>query len=123
SQRHDFAEILPLSALKGHNVAQLEQTIIRYVPQGEHMFPEEQLTDKSSRFLAAEFVREKITRQLGEELPYEVTVEVEEFRQEGAVLHIGAVILVEKSGQKKIIIGRGGERLKLIGTEARKEME
>lgn len=123
SKRFGFAEIIPLSALKGHNVDALEKSIARYLPEGAHMFPEEQLTDKSSRFLAAEFVREKITRQLGEELPYEVTVEVEEFKQEGGVLHIGAVILVEKPGQKRIIIGRGGERLKLIGAEARKEME
>ena len=123
SKRFDFAEILPLSALKGHNVAALEKAIAAYLPRGVHMFPAEQLTDKNSRFLASEFIREKITRQLGEEVPYEVTVEIEEFRQLDDILHISALILVEKASQKKIMIGRDGARLKLIGSEARKELE
>ncbi|MEX2367092.1 MAG: GTPase Era, partial [Pseudohongiellaceae bacterium] len=94
-----------------------------YLPEDEHQFPEDKLTDRNSRFLAAEFIREKITRQMGEELPYEVTVEVEEFKQVDKILHISAVILVEKGGQKKIIIGDKGSRLKLIGSESRKELE
>ena len=83
----------------------------------------EQITDRSSRFLAAELVREKIMRQMGAELPYQITVEIEEFKQQGKTLHIHALILVERDGQKKIIIGDKGERIKRIGTEARKDME
>ncbi|WP_410969787.1 KH domain-containing protein, partial [Salmonella sp. SAL4450] len=75
-------------------------------------FPEDQITDRSSRFLAAELVREKIMRQLGAELPYQITVVIEEFKQEGRILHIHALILVEREGQKKIIIGDKGERIK-----------
>lgn len=121
--RYSFREVVPLSALKGHNVRKLEDTITRYLPAGHFLFPEDQITDRNARFLAAEFVREKITRQLGQELPYGVTVEIEEFRQKGDVLHISALILVERKGQKRIIIGSGGSRLKLIGAEARREME
>ena len=118
-----FKDILPMSALKGHNIEKLEECILGYLPLGEHLFPEDQITDKNSRFLAAELIREKITRQLGEELPYEITVEIEEFKQEGKILHISGLILVEKKGQKIIVIGRNGTRLRLIGSEARKEME
>lgn len=121
--RYPFREIVPLSALKGHNARDLEKSIITYLPTGPFLFPEDQITDRNARFLAAEFVREKITRQLGQELPYGVTVEIEEFSQKGDVLHISALILVERNGQKRIIIGSGGSRLKLIGSEARLEME
>lgn len=121
--RYPFREIVPLSALKGHNVRDLEKSIITYLPTGPFLFPEDQITDRNARFLAAEFVREKITRQLGQELPYGVAVEIEEFSQKGDVLHISALILVERNGQKRIIIGSGGSRLKLIGSEARQEME
>jgi GTPase len=123
SKRFSYKEIFPVSALKGHNVDELERAIIKYLPEGEHMFPEDQLTDKNSRFLAAEFVREKITRQMGDELPYEVTVEIEEFKAENNIIHISALILVEREGQKRIIIGKNGASLKLIGSEARKELE
>lgn len=123
SVRYPFREVVPLSALKGHNVRQLEDTITRYLPAGHFLFPEDQVTDRNARFLAAEFIREKITRQLGQELPYGVTVEIEAFSQKGDVLHISALILVERKGQKRIIIGSGGSRLKLIGAEARREME
>ncbi|WP_068502700.1 GTPase Era, partial [Oleiphilus sp. HI0067] len=82
-----------------------------------------QVTDKSQRFLAAELVREKIMRQLGEELPYSVTVEIEEFKQKRNILHISALILVERSGQKKIVIGDKGQQIKIIGRDARKDME
>lgn len=87
------------------------------------MFPDDQITDRSERFLAAEMVREKIMRQLGAEVPYQVTVEIEEFRVERNVTHIGALILVEREGQKKIIIGNKGERIKSIGQQARADME
>ncbi|MDX1465817.1 MAG: KH domain-containing protein, partial [Halomonas sp.] len=86
-------------------------------------FPEDQVTDKSQRFLAAEMVREKVMRQLGDELPYQMTVEIEEFRDEGRVVHISALILVERAGQKKILIGEKGDRIKNSGREARLDME
>lgn len=119
----DFEAIVPLSALRSHNVAELEREIVQRMPVSEHFFPEDQITDRSQRFLAAEIVREKIMRQLGDELPYAVTVEIEEFAGEGGILHISALILVERKGQKKIIIGEGGSRLRSIGSEARRDME
>lgn len=87
------------------------------------MFPEDQITNRSERFLAAELVREKIMRQLGEEVPYAMAVEIEEFKSSPRLTEISALILVEKAGQKKIIIGDAGSRLRQIGTEARKDME
>jgi GTP-binding protein Era len=123
AKKGDFAAIMPLSALHRHNVSELETEILKYLPRASHFFPEDQITDRSQRFLAAEIVREKIMRQLGDELPYAVTVEIEEFKQEGAVLHIGAVIFVERKGQKRILIGEGGSRLRSIGTDARRDME
>ncbi|KFF50441.1 MULTISPECIES: GTPase Era [unclassified Salinicola] len=121
--RRDFAAILPLSAKHGTNVPELEAEVAKRLPEGMHYFPDDQITDKSQRFLAAELVREKVMRQLGDELPYQMTVEIEEFRDEGRVVHISALILVERQGQKKILIGDKGERIKKIGTEARQEME
>lgn len=119
----DFADIVPISARKGINIDQLEQQITQLIPEGELIFPEDQLTDRSSRFLAAELVREKLFRQLGQELPYSLTVEIEEFKTEGNMYRIGAVIYVERSGQKSIVIGKKGELLKTVGREARIEME
>jgi len=119
----NFEAIVPVSALRNHNVEALEQRSVEFLPQADHFFPEEQITDRSQRFLAAEIVREKIMRQLGEELPYAVTVEIEEFSQEGEVIHISALILVERKGQKRILIGEKGSRLRQIGTEARQDME
>ena len=123
AQKYPFAEIFPLSALRGHNLGDLEKSIAKLLPENPHLFAEDQVTDRSQRFLAAELVREKIMRQLGEELPYEITVEVESFKLLGRMLEIHALILVEREGQKKIVIGNGGERIKLIGEEARKDME
>ena len=123
ADKGDFAAILPVSALHKHNVAELEAEILKLLPESRHFFPEDQITDRSQRFLAAEIVREKIMRQLGDELPYAIAVEIEEFAQEGAVLHISAVIFVERKGQKKILIGEKGSRLRSIGTDARRDME
>lgn len=123
SEKLDVAEIVPMSALRNTNLDRLEQLITERLPLGIHMYPEDQITDRSSRFMAAEIVREKITRQLGDELPYEMAVEIEEFKQEGNLLNISALILVERDGQKKILIGDKGERIKLIGTQARMDME
>lgn len=123
AEKLNIAEIVPISALRNNNLDRLEQLIVERLPEGIHMYPEDQITDRSSRFMAAEIVREKITRQLGDELPYEMAVEIEEFKQEGNLLNISALILVERDGQKKILIGDKGARIKLIGTEARIDME
>ena len=123
SEKFSFEQILPISAKHGHNVDELQAVIDSYLPEGFHYFPEDQVTDRSQRFLAAELVREKLMRQLGEELPYSVTVEIEEFKRVRSVLHVSALILVERSGQKKIVIGDKGEQIKIIGRDARKDME
>jgi GTPase len=123
SEKLKQAEIIPLSALKGHNLPELEAEVIKRLPIGRFLFPEDQITDKSSRFMAAELVREKIIRQLGAELPYQVAVEIEQFKEEEACLHISALILVEREGQKRIIIGDKGSKIKSIGQAARVDME
>lgn len=123
SKKREFAEIIPLSALKETNLQPLQEAVGRFLPQSVHFYPDDQITDRSERFMASEMVREKITRQLGAELPYSVAVEIEEFKHEGKTLHISALILVEREGQKKIIIGDKGERLRRIGQEARADME
>ncbi|WP_078084263.1 GTPase Era [Microbulbifer mangrovi] len=123
SERFPDAEVVPLSALRASNLQALEDVIIERLPEGVHFFEEDQITDRSSRFLAAEIIREKVMRQLGAEIPYSVTVEVEEFKQEGKILHISAAILVERGGQKRILIGTKGERIKQIGQQARLDME
>ena len=123
SKFRDFAEIIPLSVLGGHNIDTVESCVKKYLPVGPFMYPEDQITDRSSRFMAAEIIREKITRQLGDELPYEVTVEIEKYTIQDAVVHIHALILVDKESQKQIIIGAKGDRLKTIGSAARVDME
>lgn len=117
------AEIVPISALKGQNLDRLEALIKSYLPEATHFYPVDQITDRSSRFMAAEIVREKITRQLGAELPYQMAVEIEEFQHEGTLITIHALILVERDGQKRILIGDKGEKLKAIGSQAREDME
>ena len=109
--------------MRGHNLDCLEEQIVQRLPLGIHLFPEDQITDKSSRFLAAELIREKITRQLGAELPYQIAVEIDQFIDENTLITIAATILVERDGQKRILIGEGGTRLKSIGTAARIDME
>jgi len=123
AERVNASEIIPISALRGNNLDALEEEIVKRLPEAEHFFPEDQITDRSSRFIAAEMVREKITRQLGDELPYQMNVEIEEFSQQGNILHISALILVERDGQKRILIGNKGDRIKQIGSEARLDME
>jgi GTP-binding protein Era len=123
SQKMDFAAVIPLSALKGKNVQDLEKVVYAALPEGEPVFPEEYVTDRSERFLAAELVREKLMRSLGKELPYATTVEIEQFKEDGAMLRINALIWVERQSQKKIVIGKGGEVLKEIGRQARIDME
>jgi GTP-binding protein Era len=123
AEKMAFAEIVPLSAQRGSNVAELEQSVMRYLPEGEAIYPEDQITDRSERFLAAEIVREKLMRALGQELPYAVTVEIEQFKEEGNLLRINALVWVEREGQKRIVIGKKGEQLKEIGQQARIDME
>ena len=123
SQKMNFLEVVPVSAKLGNNVEQLEASIAKYIPEGMHFYDRDQFTDRSVRFLAAELVREKIMRQLGDELPYSMTVEIEKFEDNGKIITIHALILVEREGQKKILIGDKGERIKQIGTDARLDME
>ena len=122
ARKRNFEEIIPLSALKEQNLEPLEKAVNRLLPVSIHFYPDDQITDRTQRFLASEMVREKITRQLGAELPYSVAVEIEEFKHSGKSLHISAVILVERSGQKKIIIGDKGDRIRQIGHDARIDM-
>ncbi len=122
-ERADFAALIPVSALRERSLDVLEEEIVRHLPQGPLLFGEDELTDRSTRFLVAEIVREKITRQLGDELPYTTTVEIEDYTDEGSVVHISALILVERKGQKAILIGHQGQRLRQIGTEARQDIE
>ncbi|RPI13163.1 MAG: GTPase Era [Lysobacterales bacterium] len=125
STRADFAEIVPLSALKRDNIERLPDLIARFLPESPLLYPEDQLTDVSDRFMAAEIVREKLTRRLQEELPYGLVVEVEgigEAEDEPGKLIVQAVIWVERTGQKAIVIGKGGEMLKEVGRAARLEL-
>ncbi|MEE8429310.1 MAG: GTPase Era [Gammaproteobacteria bacterium] len=118
-----FAHLIPLSAGSGENVPSLEERIIELLPQAPPVYPDDQLTDRSGRFLAAEYIREKLFRRLGQELPYGLTVEIERFKQLKGVAEIHALIWVEKSSQKAIVIGKGGGLLKSVGSEARRDME
>ncbi len=115
--------VIPLSAKTGENLHELEKLVEKYMPEGEYFFPEEQITDKSERFLAAELIREKLTRQLNQEVPFFLTVEIEQFVTEVDIINISAVIWVEREGQKAIVIGDKGKVLKQIGMQARMAME
>ncbi|WP_407410365.1 GTPase Era [Acinetobacter sp.] len=131
----NFAEIVPVSALRGANLDHLRDTIAKYLPFQPPLYSLDQLTDRSERFLASEIIREKIMRQLGEELPYDLTVQIESFKTEEATLnektgrmkapctYIDATIFVDRAGQKAIVIGEKGAKLKKIGMDARVDME
>ncbi len=123
SARYSFLEVFPVSAQKGDNIERLENGVISLLPEGDNLFPEDQLTDRSERFFAAELIREQLTRRYAKEIPYALTVEIERFEEEGNLYRIGAVIWVERKGQKNIIIGSKGEALKEVATQARLEME
>ncbi|MBK9019436.1 MAG: GTPase Era [Sulfuritalea sp.] len=123
SALHDFAELVPLSAEKGIGTDELLTTVARYLPEGPPVFDADDITDRSERFMASEILREKLFRNLGEELPYGIAVEIEKFEQEGDLRRIHAAVIVDRSGHRAIVIGKGGERLKRISTDARKEME
>lgn len=121
--KRTFAEVVPLSALRGENVATLQELVIRRLPVGEALFPEDQLTTASERFIAAELIREKLTRLLREEVPYSLTVEIEHFIEDQRLTRIGAVIWVEREAQKGIVIGAGGAVLREAGRQAREALE
>ncbi len=123
SNKMEFKHIIPICAATGENVAVLEERVRELLPDAAPLYPEDQVTDRSERFLAAELIREKLMSTLGQELPYAVTVEIERFSAEEKLLHIEAVIWVEREGQKPIVIGKNGARLKEIGRQARVEME
>ena len=132
SEGRDFAAVVPLSALKRSGLPSLLKAVLPLLPEQDALYPEDEITDKSQRFLAGELVREQLMRQLGAELPYATTVEIERFEEEMAkrkgappepMYRIGAVIWVERDGQKAIVIGKGGARLREIGTKARQQME
>jgi len=118
-----FTHMIPISATGGDNVAVLEEQVHALLPPAAHFYPEDQVTDRSERFLAAELIREKLMSDLGEELPYALTVEIEQFSLQDELLTIGAVIWVERDGQKAIVIGKNGARLKNIGRQARLDMQ
>ena len=121
--KYEFKDIIPLSAMKGDNIDGFEKIISEYLPPSEAFYAEDQITDRSERFMAAEIIREKLTRNLLQELPYNLTVEIEKFTQDGKLLDIAAIIWVERDNQKAIIIGKGGNKLKDMGTKARIDME
>lgn len=122
--KHSFKHILPISAKQNKQVENLRQLIFSQLPASEFYFPEEYVTDRSSRFMAAEIIREKLMRFTGDELPYSVTVEIEQFKLTASgVYHIHGLIMVERASQKPMIIGKNGSHIKTMGAEARKDME
>ncbi len=123
SERFKFANVVPLSAKKHQNIAELEKVIMGFLPEGPHFFPDEQVTDKDERFQIAEMIREKLIQLTEQEIPYSTTVVVEAIKLEGNLLNISAIIWVEREGQKPIVIGKDGALLKKIGTLARKDIE
>ncbi|TMO62970.1 GTPase Era [Pseudoalteromonas aurantia] len=124
SEQGDFSGIIPVSAKQGKNIDMVKEEVRKRLPESEFYFPEDYVTDRSMRFLAAEVVREKLMRFMGDELPYSVTVEIEQFKwQDNGVWQINALILVERETQKRMVIGNKGEKLKVIGREARKDLE
>lgn len=125
SNKMDFVDVVPISAKLGKNVEVLRKHVRDHLPKAVHHFPEEYVTDRSQRFMASEIIREKLMRFTGEELPYSGTVEIERFdyNPDTDGFHINALILVERIGQKKMVIGNKGEKIKTIGSQARLDME
>lgn len=123
SEKYPYEEIIPVSALKNDGLDILVEQICRRMPEGPHFYAEDEITDRPTRFLVAEMIREKVVRQLGDELPYRTTVAVESYREESKVTVIDAIIYVEKESQKGIVIGKAGKRLKSIGQSSRQSIE
>lgn len=123
AKEREFAAIVPVSAKQNKQLDTLLNTIRPYLPEGEKIYPEDEVTDRNERFLAAELIREKIFRFTGDELPYSVSVVIEQFKMEGQLRRIHAAILVDKEAHKAMLIGKNGEKLKEIATQARLDME
>ncbi len=123
ANEHAFADIVPVSAEKGENLDTLLKVTGQHLPEATPIFAPDDLTDRSERFLAAELLREKLFRNLGEELPYGIAVEIEKYEEVDGVRRIHAAVIVDRDAHKAIVIGRGGERLKRIASDARKDME
>jgi len=123
SARHDFAELIPISAKKRSGLDVLVEKMANALPEAQPFFPKDQLTDQPERFLVAEIIREKVLMHTAEEVPYAAAVRVEQWEEKGKLTRIAAAIYVERDGQKKIIVGRGGEMIKRIGTTARHDIE
>lgn len=121
--KFEFVDIIPVSAIKGDNIEGFEKTILNFLPRSDAFYDEDQITDRSSRFMASEIIREKLTRNLTQELPYNLTVEIEKFTNDGKLIDIAAIVWVERDNQKAIIIGKKGNKLKDMGTKARIDME
>ncbi len=123
SEVYNWADVVPISAQKKQNLDLLCEAINGYLPEREHDFDADSITDKSVRFISSELIREKIMRQLGDELPHKTAIEIERFEEEPNIVYIDAIIWVEREGQKKILIGTKGERIKSIGIQARHDIE
>ena len=123
AKEHDFAAIVPISAARGNQIEDLLSETRKHLPNEELLFGEDEITDRSDRFLAAEYIREKLFRLVGDELPYAATVEIEKFELDGTLRRISAAIVVDRSAHKGIVIGKGGQSLKRIASEARQDME
>jgi GTP-binding protein Era len=118
-----FAAVVPVSATRGRNLGELLKALTPLLPEQPPLFDEDTLTDRSERFLAAELVREKLFRLLGEEVPYGAAVTIDQFREEGRLRRIHASIVVDRENHKAIVIGKGGTKLKAIASAARRDME
>ncbi|BBB22625.1 GTP-binding protein Era [Abyssogena phaseoliformis symbiont OG214] len=123
SQKYQPTDLFPLSAFKKKDIGVLRELVLQYLPKQALIFDADYITDRSEKFIVAEFIREKLMRYLEDELPYDLTVEIEQFEQDGNLQRISARIFVDKASQKNIVIGNKGDMLKLIGTEARKSIE
>ena len=122
-QKYQPTELFPLSAFKKNDTKALRELILKHLPEQEMIFDPDFITDRSEKFIVAEFIREKLMRHLEDELPYDITVEIEQYELDGKMQRISARILVDKASQRNIVIGNKGEMLKIIGTEARKSIE
>ncbi len=123
SVKYNADEVYPLSAFKKNDVSKLKSMVVKYLPAQSMIFDPDFITDRSEKFIVAEFIREKLMRHLSDELPYDLTVEIEKYELDGELQRVSAKIFVDKTSQKNIVIGKNGEMLKRVGTEARKSIE
>jgi len=123
SRKAEFSALIPVSALTGSHCDDLEHEILRHLPSGERLFPEDQVTDRPERFFAAEIIREQLIKRYHDEIPYALTVEIETFEETESLYKIGAIVWVEKENQRGILVGKNGNAMKIAAAAARKEME